>query len=459
MIARPSEFGARRATADAALPLGDAVSAAGMLGHLRGRAGGLSVLRLLRQALFLATLLIAWISLKPFPDLSRLDIADLVTGQEALTYGAFGILAFVGLVLVAREHGRALASLASPTHLVLAGWLVLSVILSQDHATSAKRLALTAAVMLLTACLPLLAQTRTELRNLTAIAALGLLTVCYLGMVVAPDLAIHQPRDLQEPGLAGNWRGSFGHKNAAAAVMAMLLFIGVAVFRAGGRVAGLAILGLACAFLVGSEGKSAFALSLVVFALTGAFSVVRSFRGRLLIAIGPILLLNLFTVGSVMSDALASIVAALPIDATFTGRTDIWRFAIQTIAARPIAGYGYAAFWGTQTVRDVSDEGATWAGYASHSHNGYIDTTLTLGAVGLVLLLLVFVLGPLRNYQKLQTETGNAGPFATMFLQIWLFGLMLSSMESFFFDRADPIWITFLFAVFGLHYLARFRTR
>ena len=52
---------------------------------------------------------------------------------------------------------------------------------------------------------------------------------------------------------------------------------------------------------------------------------------------------------------------------------------------------------------------------------------------------------------------GNNGPLATMLLQIWLFGLYLSSMESFFLDRADPLWFTFLLSVFGLHYLARFR--
>ena len=44
-------------------------------------------------------------------------------------------------------------------------------------------------------------------------------------------------------------------------------------------------------------------------------------------------------------------------------------------------------------------------------------------------------------------------------LRIWLFGLYLSSMESFFLDRADPLWFTFLMAMFGLHYLARFRAQ
>ena len=45
---------------------------------------------------------------------------------------------------------------------------------------------------------------------------------------------------------------------------------------------------------------------------------------------------------------------------------------------------------------------------------------------------------------------------AMALLRIWLFGLYLASMESYFLDRADPTWFTFLLAVFGLHYLAQF---
>ena len=55
------------------------------------------------------------------------------------------------------------------------------------------------------------------------------------------------------------------------------------------------------------------------------------------------------------------------------------------------------------------------------------------------------------------TRSGNDDPLAKLFLRIWLFGIYLSSMESFLLDRADPVWFTFLIGVFGLHYLARFR--
>ena len=63
----------------------------------------------------------------------------------------------------------------------------------------------------------------------------------------------------------------------------------------------------------------------------------------------------------------------------------------------------------------------------------------------------MFVIAPLRDFQRAD-EGGNGGPLAMALLRIWLFGIYLSSMESFFLDRADPIWFTFLFAVFGLHY-------
>ncbi|MGO9741958.1 MAG: hypothetical protein ACLPN5_10685 [Roseiarcus sp.] len=42
--------------------------------------------------------------------------------------------------------------------------------------------------------------------------------------------------------------------------------------------------------------------------------------------------------------------------------------------------------------------------------------------------------------------------------QIWLYGIWVSSLETFLFDRANPVWFLFLFAVFTLRYLATFRS-
>jgi O-antigen ligase len=122
-----------------------------------------------------------------------------------------------------------------------------------------------------------------------------------------------------------------------------------------------------------------------------------------------------------------------------------------------MTGYGFESFWGSSAIQNLP-EGKEWAGYASHSHNGYLDTALGMGLPGLALLIVAIVIKPLRDFQAADAG-GNNGPLAMVFLRIWLFGLYLSSMESFFLDRADPLWFTFLVAVFGLHYLARFRAR
>jgi len=368
----------------------------------------------------------------------------------------FGCLAVWTVLLAMRDDMRGLASLLRPGYLLLIGWIVVSgVLLSTDPSTSIKRFALTASVGVVAATLLLLPKTQSELARWLGIAALALLAVCYLGVVFAPQLSMHMATDIQEPHLAGDWRGAFGHKNVAAAVMAMLLFVAIYVMRGGAPVLGASVGLLALVFLLNSVGKTSSALILVVLALTSLTGVIRSFWLRAAILYAPLFILIMAGVGAVMSDQLANIAKMLPLDTSFTGRTDIWTFAVQALLLRPWIGYGFAAFWGSGSIRDLP-QGMEWAEYASHSHNGYLDTALSIGLPGLALLMSVLVIAPLRNFH-LAERGGNSGPLAMLLLRIWLFGIYLSALESFFLDRADPIWFTFLIAVFGLHYLARFR--
>jgi O-antigen ligase len=204
-------------------------------------------------------------------------------------------------------------------------------------------------------------------------------------------------------------------------------------------------------------GKSAMVLCAVAFALSVLVIAVKGVVLRACLIFLPLLSLNLLTVGSVFSERLAAIVKLLPLDTTFTGRTAIWEFAISSLGLHPWLGYGFAAFWGTDSIQNlIPDDQIEWASTAAHSHNGYLDNALTVGIPGLALIVAIFVIAPLRNFSVV-TRSGADDPLAKLFLRIWLFGIYLSSMESFLLDRADPIWFTFLVGVFGLHYLARFR--
>jgi O-antigen ligase len=415
------------------------------------------VMDVVRGTAFIGALLLAWITLRPFGDLGDQLLRDTSTGNETLTYLAFGGMAVVTIALAMRDNMRGLATLLTPAYILFGGWIVATVVLSLDPGTSIRRLALTACVIVVAASLMLLPKSESELMRWFSIAALVLLAVCYLGILLAPNLSMHLATDTQEPQLAGNWRGAFGHKNLAAAVMAMLLFLGIYIVRSGAWLSGTAIIGLSSLFLLYSTGKSSLTLCFAVLALTSLTAVVRSFWLRAVMMLGPLVLLNLLSVGTVMNEGLAELAKMLPLDSSFTGRTDIWTFAVQALQERLPTGYGFAAFWGTDTIRNLP-EGKEWAEYASHSHNGYLDTALAMGLPGLALLIAVLVVAPLRDFHAAD-RGGNNGPLAMALLRIWLFGLYLSSLESFFLDRADPLWFTFLVAVFGLHYLARFRVR
>ena len=421
------------------------------------RFGRQQVMDLLRAAVFIGALLLSWISLRPFGDLSSQLLQDTGTGNEGPTYLAFGCLAVLTFGLVIGDNLRGLKTLFAPAFVLFAAWIAISVVLSLDPGTSIRRFSLNAFVIVVTATILLLPRSQRELLRWLSIGALILLAVCYLGVLLAPHLSIHAVTDAQEPQLAGDWRGVFGHKNQAAGIMAMLLFLGIASVRSGARISGVAVILLASAFLVNTSGKSASALLLAVLVLSSLVAVLHSFWLRAVVLLTPLLVLNMLSVGTVMSTSLASLAQTLPLDSSFTGRADVWAFALQSLQQRLSTGYGFAAFWGTEAVRNLP-EGKEWTEYASHSHNGYLDAALTMGLPGLALLILALVIAPLRNFQAAE-RSGNDGPLTMAMLQIWLFGIYLSSLESFFLDRADPTWFTFLLAVFGLHYLARFRAR
>ncbi len=425
----------------------------GLIGEVRRQ----QVMDVVRASAFIGALLLAWISLRPFVDLGNQQLKDATSGNETLTYAVFGAFAGLMLLLAARDDIRGLATLLTPGWILLGAAILASVVLSTEPITSVKRLVLTACVAVVAATLTLLPKTQSELARWLGAAALVLLVVCYCGVLFAPYFSIHQVTDTQEPQLAGDWRGCFGHKNVAAAVMAVLLFVGIYAMRSRALLSGAAIVALAFVFLLNCAGKTSTALILVVLTLSSLTAVIRSFWLRAVMLLAPLLVLNLLGIGTVLSEHLAAATKLLPLDTSFTGRTDIWTFAIQALQLRPWTGYGFEAFWGSGSIQNLP-QGMEWAEYASHSHNGYLDTALSMGLPGLVVLVAVLVIAPLRNFHHADCG-GNDGPLAMLLLRIWLFGVYLSSLESFFLDRADPIWFTFLIAVFGLHYLARFRAR
>ncbi|MCS3762029.1 O-antigen ligase family protein [Bradyrhizobium centrosematis] len=422
---------------------------------LREGLAQLNAVQAARCLVAVASLLLVLVTLDPFPDLRNADVTMIGGGRMALAYLSWGLLAAVAVLFVATTDGPALKSLVTPLHLCLVGWLLINIVLSESRGVSIQRFALLASVTSLAILLPLLPPTQRSFNLCLGAAALVLLTLCYLGVLLAPQYSIHSALDIAEPQLAGDWRGSFGHKNVASPVMTILVYVGIYLCAVGSFVMGPAIAALAGIFLIFTGGKTSSVLCLAIYALASLAYLTPGLWLKRIICFVPLLVMNLLTVGSVMSPALGALTRLLPLDPTFTGRSAIWEFALAAVAEKPIIGHGYAAFWDDVTARQTA-QGAEWATSAAHSHNSYLDLAVTIGLPGLLLVILVFVLTPLGNFQSAQAHS-RSGALAKLFLTVWLFGLYYGATETFLLERQNPIWFMFVLAVAGLHFLARFQ--
>jgi O-antigen ligase len=413
-----------------------------------------SVADMLRGLVAGVILLVIFVTLEPFSDRGRIDPLQATSGSDAPTY--FILLALVAVsALLLMSSGRfILPCLATKANLALLAWLlVVGVAMSVDPSVSARRLVLCLLTFLLAAMLPPLTRGSKHFAGLLVITAAAALVLSYLGVLLAPHLTIHQATDLAEQELAGAWRGIYGHKNTAAGVMAVFVYVGVFAARMGRPLAGAAIALASFVFLVFSGGKSA--LGMVVIAAVIAFVVERagSIWAKALVILGPLALVSYLTVGAAYSAAARAVLRALSIDPTFTGRTEIWKFAFEAISEHPWKGRGFEAFWYSQALRYGVEDKTRWMAEVATSHNSYIDLALTIGAPGLALVFIAFVIAPLRDFQRTLPTAENVA-LARFFLVLWLFALYLGTLEAFFLSRVNPMWFTLALSVCGLRYTA-----
>ncbi|MGY4379969.1 hypothetical protein ACVWZ3_007608 [Bradyrhizobium sp. i1.3.6] len=256
---------------------------------------GLNAARAARCLVAVAALLLVLITLDPFPDLRNEDVTTVVGGRMALTYISWGLLAAVAMLFVAATDAPALKSLVTPLHLCLVGWLLINIVFSESRGVSIQRFVLAVSVTSLAMLLPLLPPTQRTFNLCLGGAALVLLVLCYLGVFLAPQYSMHTALDLTEPQLAGDWRGSFGHKNIASPVMTILVYVGIYLCGVGSFVMGPAIAALAGIFLIYTGGKTSTVLCLAIYALASLVYATPGLWLKRLICFVPLIVMNLLT--------------------------------------------------------------------------------------------------------------------------------------------------------------------
>ena len=418
--------------------------------------------RAARPLLLLIVLLVYWISLEPFHDRSGADLAGPLEGGNIANQIVFPLLfaVLIGFTLATKpSHFRAVAAFPFVAFMV---WMLITNVVSGDPATGLKRGLFEIISMTIAAMAVGLPQSPRQFANQLAIAAFAVLILCYVGVAFLPSLSIHSAGDTLEKELAGNWRGYFNQKNEAGAMMVVLIFSGLFIAEIGKKWAGWLIVVAASVFLLFSVSKTSIALVPFTLALAALAYRARSGWLRAVLILGPLVLLNVATVGSSWPGPVRSVVALVLPDATFTARTDLWRFSLEQTAEHPIFGYGLTGPWRTSELmyRDkLPAEPEDISGWVEEtgtdSHNSYLEAALQFGIPGLALLLIAVIYLPLRDF-GVAVRLSNNPALVRYFLRLWIYVLYTASLETVLVSRNNPVWFMALMAIVGIHLLARF---
>jgi exopolysaccharide production protein ExoQ len=218
-----------------------------------------------------------------------------------------------------------------------------------------------------------------------------------MGIVVVVSLlfcAAFPGAAVEVGGNAGAWRGPFPQKNPFARIMliAGISFLLLTPKDRFGKYLRWGLFGLASMLMILANSKTA--LILFAFLLLLLLPLYKALRWRSTIFV-PCAIATLLIVGSMTIMFVGNwenIAQFLGKDPSLSGRTDLWEVAIEKVVERPLFGYGYQSFW-----VDTGEANYVWNAIAKlqgdykppHAHNGFINISLDLGLVGLILFLLV----------------------------------------------------------------------
>jgi exopolysaccharide production protein ExoQ len=138
-----------------------------------------------------------------------------------------------------------------------------------------------------------------------------------------------------------------------------------------------------------SRAATAYMLTVVYLGYVMTMKMLRGFRKKDYFVICILLLMAFSAATAVIVIRPDFLFSLLGKDVTLTGRTGIWSAVIDSIAKRPLLGYGYDAFWlGLEGESYRIILAVSWV--LAQAQNGFMDVMLEMGAAGLAIVLLVF---------------------------------------------------------------------
>jgi len=388
---------------------------------------------------FLTLILVGDAPLQEWVMSAQIGQGDLI--NQALYIGIFATLLLSG---APRFTLRQLLPLPLSLMLLLAYCLV-TVSWAIDPMISVRRLILTGLVIwVVFRCVADLGYDRTLL--IMRYLLIALLILNFAAVLFSP-LGV-QPYKLEEPALAGNWRGIMRHKNLAGVVCVGLILLEMFDVRRFPRGISWAAIAGALVFLYFSQSKTSAVV--LVFAVASGWLVRpynANYRGLLVVSL-------LVAVGFALQ--LSSVYLPAPTklldDPTgLTGRGAIWVYLIDYASDHPWSGAGFGSFWQIGKASPIVGMTRDWVATAPHGHNGYLDLLVTIGVPGLTTAVLVLVVWPLTRLM-LSLSISKARRALLFAMLVFCIGHNLS--ESSMLNGASVVEVFLIMTIALIHRLA-----
>jgi exopolysaccharide production protein ExoQ len=206
-------------------------------------------------------------------------------------------------------------------------------------------------------------------------------------------------------------RGIFIHKNHAGAAMALGFLMEWYFKESSARARLLRRIALVVFFVLLVASNSATSL-VAVIATVFVVSCFNFLHVRCKIPLP--LIFAMVLIGSGAALALQDVaIQMLGRNSDLTGRTELWSFVFAMIAKRPFFGYGLSGFW-LGASEETLDAQKLLGWNPIYAHNGYLEIALSLGVVGLSLVLYIIGTGLKRVLANPQMNqpAGNMWPIA-----------------------------------------------
>jgi len=204
---------------------------------------------------------------------------------------------------------------------------------------------------------------------------------------------------------------------------------------------GVSVAVVAICVMIVSQSKGALGLALLTPLLAGLTLIA----GKV-IRISPAIVLLPIVIGyEVLSRLLGNLTGRISYylygNYTMSGRANIWEFVHYESVRKPFLGWGYQSFWFVGPDGPSIIDAPGWIKVMPSAHNGYLDTKLELGYVGLSILV-IFLFATLHAIGHV---AGRDARRAWLLLSLALFIILTNFLESSWMRGMDILWLTFVF--------------